>query len=246
MLKFRLRQLGLRPLDVGGAGDCFFRAVSHQIYGDPNNHFSVRQAAIHYLRENPERFIESNTQNSWNDYLTNMSLQGSWCDALMVQAVAESQNLKIHIVESHENFADTTVIEPVHLSQQPRRTIYLGHVNEVHYVSTVPCTCSSDSSESHQSHLNVTEQNVLSEQSRNNSLKRKRASYMREYRKRKKVDQTNAKSKHNGYMTEYRKQKADESKKRTFIENNPSLECEIETQSVISKSQCLPFSLVDS
>lgn len=33
LLNFRLHQLGLRPLDVGGAGDCFFRAVSHQLYG---------------------------------------------------------------------------------------------------------------------------------------------------------------------------------------------------------------------
>ena len=32
VLAFRLAQMGLRPLDVGGAGDCFFRAVSHQFY----------------------------------------------------------------------------------------------------------------------------------------------------------------------------------------------------------------------
>ena len=93
LLSFRLCQLGLRPLDVGGAGDCFFRAVSHQLYSDPSHHWYVRQAGIHYLRENPERFIESNTQNSWNEYLTNMSLQGSWCNVIIVQEVAESQNL---------------------------------------------------------------------------------------------------------------------------------------------------------
>ena len=108
LLNFWLHQLGLRPQDVGGWGDCFFRAVSHQLYGDPSHHWYVRQAGIHYLRENPEHFIESNTQNSWNEYLTNMSRQGSWCDALIVQAVAESQNLRIHIVESHENFAHPT------------------------------------------------------------------------------------------------------------------------------------------
>ena len=45
-------------------------------------------AGINYLRANPGHFIESNTKNSWNEYLTNMSLQGSWCDALIVQAVA--------------------------------------------------------------------------------------------------------------------------------------------------------------
>ena len=30
LLLSRLNQLGLRPLDVGGEGDCFFRATSHQ------------------------------------------------------------------------------------------------------------------------------------------------------------------------------------------------------------------------
>lgn len=60
----------------------FLRAVSHQLYGDPCHHLHVRQTGIDYLRANPERFIESNTQNSWNEYLTNMSFQGTWCDAL--------------------------------------------------------------------------------------------------------------------------------------------------------------------
>ena len=32
LLNLRLRQLGLRPVDVGDGGDCFFRAVSHQLY----------------------------------------------------------------------------------------------------------------------------------------------------------------------------------------------------------------------
>ena len=31
LLNLRLRQLGLRPVDVGGEGDCFFLAVSHQL-----------------------------------------------------------------------------------------------------------------------------------------------------------------------------------------------------------------------
>ena len=78
-----------------------------------------------------------------------MSLQGSWCDATIVQEVAKSQNLRIHIVESEENFSDTTLIEPAHLLQQPPTTIYLlGHVNEEHYISTVPYMCSSSSLES--------------------------------------------------------------------------------------------------
>ena len=49
-----------------------------------------------------------------------MSRQGTWCDALIIQGVAESMNLVIHIVESHR-----------------ARTIFIGHTEEYHYVSTV-------------------------------------------------------------------------------------------------------------
>ena len=88
---------------VGGEGDFFFRAVSH--------HLLIRQAGVQYLSDNPEHLTESNTENSWNEHLNSMSMQGTWCDALFVQTVAGCQNVAIHIMESHENFAGETLIE---------------------------------------------------------------------------------------------------------------------------------------
>ena len=32
LMQSRLGELGLQSIDVGGAGDCFFRSVSHQLY----------------------------------------------------------------------------------------------------------------------------------------------------------------------------------------------------------------------
>jgi hypothetical protein len=89
VLQQRLRRFQLRPFDVGGDGDCFFRAVSHQLYGNPEQHLEVRAAGIAYMRDHPEIFIESNTENSWLEYLNNMSMQGSWGDAIIIQAVAD-------------------------------------------------------------------------------------------------------------------------------------------------------------
>ena len=54
-MKSRLGELGLQSKDVGGAGDCFFRSVSAYTYC---------WGSI-YERDNPVRFIESNTENSW-------------------------------------------------------------------------------------------------------------------------------------------------------------------------------------
>ena len=117
----------MRPVDVGGEGDCFFRAVSHQLYGGPNHHLVIRQAGVQYLNNNPKRFIESNTENSWNEYINNMSMHGTWCDALFVQAVADCQNVVIHIIESRDNFAQETLIEPHNLAQHPPTTILRQH-----------------------------------------------------------------------------------------------------------------------
>ena len=82
----------MRILDVDGSGDCFFRAVSHQLYGEPSYHINVHSTGVQYMRYDPERFIESSTVTS-------------------ISAVSSK--------------TDTTVIT-------------IGHLDVVHYVSTVP------------------------------------------------------------------------------------------------------------
>ena len=67
LMQARLPELGLQLIDVawsGGAGDRFFRSVSH-------HHMKIRIAGVQYMRDHPERFIESNTESSWLRYLSN-------------------------------------------------------------------------------------------------------------------------------------------------------------------------------
>ena len=49
-MELRLHRFGMKALDVGGAGDCFFRAVLHQLYVNPNSH-GIRVAGVELLRE---------------------------------------------------------------------------------------------------------------------------------------------------------------------------------------------------
>ena len=73
-----------------------------------------------------------------------MTMQGTWADGIIIQAVADNPNLKIHITESHPNFAEFTVGE-ASTPQQQLRTIYKGHLDEFNHVSTkhlVPYICS--------------------------------------------------------------------------------------------------------
>ena len=47
LMHSRLREHGLETIDVGGAGDCFFRSISHQLFGNKNHHMQVRSAGAH-------------------------------------------------------------------------------------------------------------------------------------------------------------------------------------------------------
>lgn len=127
LLESRLSQIGRVGIDVGGAGDCFFCAISHQLFETPDYHLHVRCQGIQYLLANPELFIESNTERSWQDYLNRMSREGTWADGIIIQAVANCLNLTINITESYENFSPLTVIHPVN-SQGNSTQVYIGHI----------------------------------------------------------------------------------------------------------------------
>ena len=45
-LSDRLKHINLMPHDVGGSGDCFFKSVSHQLYGTADLHFQTRMSGI--------------------------------------------------------------------------------------------------------------------------------------------------------------------------------------------------------
>ena len=72
LMHSRLDELGLQAIDVGGAGECFFRSVSHQLYGNNNHYMQLRSAGVQYMRDHPERLVERNTENSRLRYLNNM------------------------------------------------------------------------------------------------------------------------------------------------------------------------------
>ncbi|CAB4036289.1 Hypothetical predicted protein [Paramuricea clavata] len=181
------------------------------------------------MRDNPERFIESNTEISWLEYLNNMSMQGTWGDAMIIQAVADQLKLKITIAEMHEGFCEYSIIQPVSSTQQLTH-VYLGHIDEYHYVSTLPCTSTSGfveiypeqstpSSQPKQTRTqymnNLVKQKQLANETQSPEAKERRRVYAKEYRKRKQASESSqtlsieAKQKKRLYAKQYRKQKQD-------------------------------------
>lgn len=133
----RLLQKGLQPVDVGGCGDCFFRSVSHQYYGSPEFHIEIRQAGVKYLEQHPELFVESVSENSWKVYLQRMRTPGTWCDHIIIQAVANQLHSVIHIIESRLSCPEGSTITPSG-GQEITKVLFVGYIEDLHYVSTEP------------------------------------------------------------------------------------------------------------
>ena len=109
-----ITQTPRRPVNIVGDGNCFFRTVSHQLYGTEDRHAQIRALAIQHLINCPEHFVEYNTDQSWLHYLQNMSRLGTWADHIIIQSVANINNLRIHITESAPNFSESTVVSSVY------------------------------------------------------------------------------------------------------------------------------------
>ena len=120
-------------------------------------------------------------------YLQKMSTLGTWADHIIIQAVANSHNLRIHIIESAANFSERTIVSSIYASERGgnARDIYIGHLDEMHYISTA-LSCPNTSTDPRPSTVaNSTKANKKPfDKSTINNLK-SRKEYMREYIKKK-------------------------------------------------------------
>jgi hypothetical protein len=116
-----LESAGLEPVPIQGDGNCFFRAVADQFYGDQNGHRDLRDRAVYFMihrRQQFEPFMapevqpfrscrkincnfpnvsRENAKDHFREYLVKMFQCGEWATHLEVQAIAGSLGLEIHI-----------------------------------------------------------------------------------------------------------------------------------------------------
>lgn len=74
------------------SGNCLFHPISHQLYGSADFHFDIRMAGVDHLNNYPELFVESFADDHWENYTKQMSQPGTWCDNIIMQAVANALN----------------------------------------------------------------------------------------------------------------------------------------------------------
>ena len=91
------QKLGYDIVDQKEDGNCLFRSVSHQVYGDAAHHALVRESCMRYIEEEKGFFQNFIAGESFEQYIGRMKLDGEWGDNVELQAMSEIYERPIEI-----------------------------------------------------------------------------------------------------------------------------------------------------
>ena len=128
--KKHLETLGFFIREVGGDGNCLFRAVCEQIEGNENNYAEYREKCINYMKENKDTFqpfIEDD--EPIDKYIERMSKNTEWGGNLEIYALSMllEANFYIYIYE-HPMYI-------VKNFEKPKKNVLLTYHDGKHYNS---------------------------------------------------------------------------------------------------------------
>ncbi|WFD49867.1 ubiquitinyl hydrolase 1 [Malassezia furfur] len=99
-LRAQLHEMGLYAADTLGDGNCLFRALADQLYGDARHHARLRAETCGQLAAHPERyaaFVE--TEKPFDQYVAAMRTSGTYGGHLELAAFAHRFQKPIRIVQ---------------------------------------------------------------------------------------------------------------------------------------------------
>ena len=137
-LERRLREHEMVETQIEADGNCQFRALADQLFGDQECYAECRAAAINQLRSEPDRYMEFVTED-WRTYVSKMENDREWGDNITLQAAADYYKITAHVFSYDPEISDFPLVLPsMHLDAD--RIIRLSHKPEVHYNSVHPCS----------------------------------------------------------------------------------------------------------
>lgn len=84
-------------------GNCLFRSIADQIYGDSNKHSYLRKLVITYMKEHEEyiKLFLDDDDETFDDYVMKMSSDGEWGDNVELFCLSQvcHVNIVVHQVE---------------------------------------------------------------------------------------------------------------------------------------------------
>ena len=126
----------MRSVSVGDDGNCQFRSLSLQLYGDEGFHGSVRTAAVEHMRCEAAFFGAMFERGEFETYVEDMANPKTWGDELTLRAVADALGCAVHVVTSNEA---NWYLQYTPTDELPvRKHLFLTYVAPVHYDALAP------------------------------------------------------------------------------------------------------------
>ena len=134
-LQKQLRERNLKLVNVNGDGNCFFRAIAHQLYGDESQHQMVREEAVQEVIKNSNRY-RNFIAGSFDKYVSNLSTDREWADNAAIQATSNAFRISTEILNDSERIPSYTILPFDKDSVASPQHVVVGYIGNVHYVST--------------------------------------------------------------------------------------------------------------
>jgi hypothetical protein len=150
-LQGRLDNFGMCMKEMKGDGNCQFRSLAFNLFGDQDHHAMTRKAAVAHMRKHAD-FFGSLFEDAaeFNAYLRDMARARTWGDELTLRAVIEAYNCEAHVITSEPaNWylvyqSETSCIDPSVAALPPKKSmprpgkqVFLAYMSPVHYNSIV-------------------------------------------------------------------------------------------------------------
>mmetsp|Transcript_18031 Transcript_18031/g.51225 ORF Transcript_18031/g.51225 Transcript_18031/m.51225 type:complete len:1156 (+) Transcript_18031:284-3751(+) len=92
-----LKKSGLEIREQDGDGNCLFRAISLQIYGDPSMHDDVRKQCLDFMERDQEHFAQFVTGEPFEEYVQRKRKDGVHGNNPEIQAISELFNRPVEV-----------------------------------------------------------------------------------------------------------------------------------------------------
>ena len=120
--------------DDGGDGNCFFRAIAHQLCYNESHHEQLRLSVVKEVIGNPERYQDFGTERL-DEYISSLSTKREWANKTAIQATANALGISIEIINDSAGIPSYTLISCEVDFITRHQYIILGYISNVHYVA---------------------------------------------------------------------------------------------------------------
>lgn len=131
-LRAQLGGLGLRLVPSTGDGNCLFRSVCDQLWGEEGHHEVLRGLACAWLAAHAEEvklFLDEDEDGSVADYCASMSKGGVWGGNMELVALSGALCMEVYVHQAgHPSYTVCT-------GSKERGTIHVGYSDGDHYDS---------------------------------------------------------------------------------------------------------------